>query len=659
MRDWLRLPSLWMTETLDSRPPEGRSGPRVLKLVTFRSAVAGSVLALLPVALWSLTHQYHGLVGDSELYAVQALARNDPSLAHDVFLSGASQDRFTVFSPIYSVFIWILGLRTAAISLLVLFKVCFYGAIWAFSRRLYDSRTATLTTALAIVIPGEYGAYHVFHIAEDMLTARTLAEALAMTALSFHVYGRKTAALGVATFALCLHALMALPMVLLLLGLSAGVRATIVGALVIVTSVLIAALAAALAPHWTPSFLAVMDPGWLEMVRERSQFVFLQLWRLRDWELNIQPLLSLLLTMVVLCDARIRALCGSALTVGVAGLALALVAGVIGPVAILLQGQAWRWLWVPHLVGLLLVVPTVFYLWRSGECGPLCAVLLLVGWLFAATGGVYWVAASLSLWAGRRHVPESAGPYLRFSALAMGALVIAWIFAHGWPTLTSSLAASGIEDKSLYIARRIMGLDGVPVIFAFLVYYAIVRSRSIAVAPAIALALGTVTAFAAPGALEDGRAEGSAAQIAEFADWRGAIPPGANVFVASRYYSAGFSWFTLQRPSYLTVDQSSGVVFSSATAAEIRRRSEVLRPIEEPDWRLLTRRATHGARYDARALPLTKDRLVLICADPVLDFVVAQEDVGLGPPMRHDRSGPWNGWNLYDCKRVNSLKDSG
>jgi hypothetical protein len=363
--------------------------------------------------------------------------------------------------------------------------------------------------------------------------------------------------------------------------------------------------------------------------------------------------------MLVLGDERVRALCRTALTVAVVGLALALVAGLIGPVAILLQGQAWRWLWVAVLVGLLFIVPSVLHLWRSGECGPLCAVLLLAGWLFPGVGGVYWIAGSLCLWAGRRHVPDSAGPYLRFSAFAIGALVAASILAHGWPTLTSPLAAGGAGDKALQVARRMMALAGAPLILAFLVWCAIVRSRSNVASGAIVLALAIVAVFAGPAAFDDHRAEGTVAQIAEFADWRTAIPPGANVFVVNRYYSAGFAWFTLQRPSYLTVDQSSGVIFSSATAVEIRRRSEVLRPIEEPDWRLLSRRATRGAKYDARALPLTKERLVQICADPVLDFVVAQEDVGLAAPMRHDRPGLWNGWNLYDCGRIRSLRDSG
>jgi len=168
----------------------------------------------------------------------------------------------------------------------------------------------------------------------------------------------------------------------------------------------------------------------------------------------------------------------------------------------------------------------------------------------------------------------------------------------------------------------------------------------------MAFALAAATAFAAPGALENPLVEGTSSQIEEFSDWREAIPPGENVFVVPRYYTAGFAWFTLHRPSYLTVDQSSGVIFSRATAAEIRRRSEVLLPMEEPDWRLLSRRATHGVKFDAAALPLTRDRLVRICADPELNFVVAREDVGF-EPVRHHHPGIWDGWNLYDCKQVN------
>ena len=190
-----------MRESLNHLGPQSATHSIRFKLIAQRAS-GGAALALLPVALWCLTHRYRGLVGDAELYAVQALSRTNPGLAHDVFLSDASQDHYTIFSPIYAFFIKRLGLQEAALSLLVFFKVCFYVSAWAFSRKLFDARTALLTIALLIVVPIEYGAFHVFRVAEDMLTARSMAEALAMTGLCLHVYGRKNLGLALAAFAL-------------------------------------------------------------------------------------------------------------------------------------------------------------------------------------------------------------------------------------------------------------------------------------------------------------------------------------------------------------------------------------------------------------------------------------------------------------------------
>ncbi len=641
-----------MRESLDRLGPESARNSTPLRVVARRAAGAAA-LALLPVALWCLTHRYRGLVGDAALYAVQALSRTTAGLAHDVFLDSASQDRYTIFSPIYAFFIKRLGLQEAAISLLVFFKACFYVSAWTFSRKLFDARTALLTIALLIVVPIEYGAFHVFRVAEDMLTARSMAEALAMTGLCLHVYGRKNAGLAVAAFALCIHALMALPMVLLLLSLRVSARASLLAALAAIAAVLCMASAAAMAPQWTPGLLRVMDPNWLDMVRERSQFVFLQLWRPADWESNARPFVSLALGMLVIRDGRVRTLCAAAMIVGAAGLAIAFVAGVVGPSAVILQGQAWRWTWVTGLASVLTLAPTVLQVWRSERCGPLCAALLLVGWLVSALDGVYFDAAALCLYYCRKHITAAAAPYLRAAAVVIGVLVLARIMGSGWAALSSSPAQAGTESRSLVIVRTLLGLECLPVALAFLLGTWTLRSRSMALSGSLALVLATAAACAAPSALENPLAEGTAAQIKEFSDWRDAIPPGDNVFIVPRYYTAGFAWFTLQRPSYLTVDQSSGVIFSRATAVEIRRRSEVLSPMEEPDWRLLSRRATHGGKFDATALPLTGDRLVRICADPRLKFVVAKEDVGF-EPIRHRHAGIRDGWNLYDCKRVNS-----
>ena len=258
---------------------------------------------------------------------------------------------------------------------------------------------------------------------------------------------------------------------------------------------------------------------------------------------------------------------------------------------------------------------------------------MLLGWLVSTLDGVYFIAAALCLYYGRKHIAAGAAPYLRAAAVLIGVLVLARIIGSGWAALSSSPAQAGTESRTLVIARTLLGLECLPVVLAFLV-------GLVGAAQPIHGAVGILGTRCSPRrrrarrprALENPLAEGTAAQIEEFSDWRDAIPPGDNVFIVPRYYTAGFAWFTLQRPSYLTVDQSSGVIFSRATAVEIRRRSEVLLPMEEPDWRLLSRRATHAGKFDAAALPLTRDRLVRICADPELNFVVAKENVGFRAP---------------------------
>jgi hypothetical protein len=291
---------------------------------------------------------------------------------------------------------------------------------------------------------------------------------------------------------------------------------------------------------------------------------------------------------------------------------------------------------------------------RCGACGLVCAGLLLVGWAAFVREGCCWLAAALSLWAWRRHIAASAAPYFKVVAAGIGVLILSRLVRVG--LVWQPPAAEPMPSKVVLFARAVLQGEGLPLTLAFLVGYAILRSRTLAVRGSIALALGTMTALAAPGALRDPRSEGSSAQVEEFADWRQAIPSGENVFVANNYYSAGFTWFTLQRPSYLTVNQSSGVIFARDTATEIRRRSQVLEPMEQPDWRLMSGRAAHAGKFDAQALVLTAERLLLICQDPALNFVVAKQDVGFEPVRHH--SGAWNGWNLYDCSRVNSLASS-
>ena len=106
-------------------------------------------------------------------------------------------------------------------------------------------------------------------------------------------------------------------------------------------------------------------------------------------------------------------------------------------------------------------------------------------------------------------------------------------------------------------------------------------------------------------------------------------------------------WFTLDRPNDLSLDQSAGVVFSRATALEVQRRSQVLLPLMDFDWKLLS-------RSQSPPRPLTATSLMQVCADPRLGFVVSPEKVGFGAKP-HLAADALKDWNLYDCRKVRSV----
>lgn len=611
------------------------------------------------VALWLLTHQYLGLDGDARLYAFQALARIQPALGADVFLRYSSQDRFTVFSPLYAWCIESLGLQYAGMLLAIVCKVWFLTAAWWLARALLNSRMAFLATAALIIVVGRYGAYSVFQYSEDWVTARSLAEALVLTALAFYSHNFRLTGLLIAISALFVHPLMALPGILLLICLWAPTRIGVLGAAAGILASLTLAVVALLLPTAAQVF-TVLDPEWLEVVRERSVHLFLQLWTIDDWKLNGKPFITLTIGVLAANDPRIRRLCVAAMLVGATGLAVALIASLLGPVAVLLQGQAWRWVWVTTFAAVLLLVPTAVRLWRDEQCGPICALLLVCGWTFTAVDGVLCTALALGLWLMRNRIPARHTRYLKWGAVMLGVIIVGWMVANGWDIALSRQTVSGRDPLAITRIRNFVGLDAFSVLFVGVLTYWIRKSNSVVLLTMICLSFVTASAFALPGAFKNVLTTGAPSENMEFSDWRSAIPPGSNVFVVPSPKSASFAWFMLERPSYLSTDQSSGVVFSRPTELEIRRRAAVVLPLWDTNWQLEWRRsAVHGRAVgsSASSRPLTKQSLVAVCRDPNLGFVVAKENVGFDP-IRHTRSGPWMDWNLYDCRSVNTASPS-
>jgi hypothetical protein len=133
----------------------------------------------------------------------------------------------------------------------------------------------------------------------------------------------------------------------------------------------------------------------------------------------------------------------------------------------------------------------------------------------------------------------------------------------------------------------------------------------------------------------------SGANAERFADWRAAIPPGAEVFW---FDGLRETWFVLHRKSYLSISQGAGVLFSGKLADELRRRALSASAFIEPGvW------FGEPGTENSNPYPLTHARLADTCRDPALGFVVSHDDLKTGAPSKE---WPWQGSRifLYDCR---------
>ena len=613
----------------------------------FQSKFAILALALLPVTLWLVMHGYHGIAEDGQIYAFQAYARLHPQLAADLYLQNTSQDQFTLFSPLYGWFIGLLGLECAARLLTLIFTVWLLAVAYGFARAVTSREAAWLGVAFLLIVAGDYGGSGVFQILDPFLTARLPAEALIISALFCQARGMKQLGLLPTLAALFIHPLMALPGLLTIVCLWLPLRMSVAGA---IGGVLVTLTLAVLAVH-APAFShaqTVMDASWTDVVQERSQFLFLQLWSIRDWVVNARPFIYLAFTALAVTDERIRKLCTVAAIVGATGLAVAFIGGLIGPVAILVQGQAWRWVWIGVFVSVALAPFALLQVWRDEKCGPLCALLMVSGWTFPAVYGIACASLGLIVWTARAHMSSRLASRFRWVSAALGVVIVMWTLVKCGAIVSSPTHQSGrVQDMfALKIPAVLLGA---------LVWWGVRTRRTTWVPMALSAVLSAFSLLIFTTAFRQTRTLGAAAEIQEFADWENVIPPTATVLVAPPRDVGSFVWFTLARPNYLALDQSSGVVFSRTTSLEVRRRSEVLLPLMDPDWKIMTglAKSDGGRKKEAVTHPLTAKNLIVVCADPQLGFVVSRENVGFDP-SRHDHAGAWKDWNLYDCGKVRS-----
>ena len=236
------------------------------------------------LAAWELSH---GLPRDSFMTRASIPCRDlahlrPESLSQDVFLKFGSQDRFTIFSALYALPDRVLGIEAAAAWLTLLSQIALLAGAWTLARVVMPGEMALLGVAVLAAVPGEYGAGRVFTCIEPFLTPRMAAESLALAGLAAAMSARAARGALLIAAAALLHPVMAAA------GIAALCCRYVVGArarwaVALAAAGLLALVVeafAAPAGAWGP-----FDEGWLELVRNRSPYLFLQSWRVDDWSI--------------------------------------------------------------------------------------------------------------------------------------------------------------------------------------------------------------------------------------------------------------------------------------------------------------------------------------------------------------------------------------
>ena len=526
---------------------------------------AGSVGLLLAIGLWLCARPYIGVRHDGVLYMGQTLLQLYPEwLQHDLFFAFGSQDQFSVFSRLIAGLYRLIGMSETQFILLAVSHLGFLLAAAWLLRELTDQRARWLGLAALATLSHFYGGRSIFAFAETFLTARTVAEPMALFALVAFVRGHKWWAVVVAGGAGLAHPLVVLPCLVVIWTLLChdDRRWLWVAPIALVLLAGIGALAPQLR-IWQQ-----FDGVWWAQVQEVSPHVFVGQWDVGDW-LVVALDVAILRLAVVRFPGPVGRLAKAALLTSLGLLVVSAVAADLMHNALLTGLQLWRALWIVHVLALLLLPALLMRFWDEPNFGHLRALALT---LFALAVNAKWETAwafglwaALLQWGARGHFRLSVPTErLALVATALACIGMSVSVAH---STVRSIVGTGVDmDTGLWLwVAMTSPVIGLSLALGVLHLAGHARWRGLALALAGALVLLGAAHWdrrvpwvhyiesAVPGQHPFSRL----------------IPPTAQVYWQ---HELPATWAVLGRASYFSNHQGAGLLFNRATAEEYARR---------------------------------------------------------------------------------------
>lgn len=601
-------------------------------------------------SLWLFQHPYLGLYHDARMYAVQALFHLYPNIyKNDVFFLYGSQDKFSIFSYFYAEVINLIGLdRAVFILTLIGHFFWFFSAVFLLSR-LSSGFVFWFSLLLITILPGFYGSERVFTYGEPYLTPRIFSEAFSLLSLGFAVSEYWILAIGVLIFAIMIHPLMALPVVLILILYADGINkflkkkpTRILPILVVISSLL-------LVEPFNRIFQD-MDYQWFNLSLQRSPFLEFIAWHNEDW-ISIFFSFSLLIICGLSAEGKQKKLFISIIFISIIGILLNIVGVTIFNNKLLLQVQTWRWLWLLKWMTYFSFAWFVSEYWSRSEIAKMTIIILVCAWILGESASGYICSLiALILWGLHTHIKFEKNTVrvfwigVAFLVIESSVFLILNIDIEiGIRNLTSNYQDKTILEAFFYTQKNLIFI----VVFFIMNYFHNTVDNKIIICYSLisSSALFLITLLQFDKSKHDS-IPGCLSVSSEYDAFRKMIPLESSVFWENN--NVAKVWFLLGRSSYISEAQTAGMVFNRQTAIESLRRADVIKPLSLFDYSVAM--VWGGRRFSWGQPEVNKSHLQSSCKDPLLGFVVFNKPIVGAADIAHinDKETD-NSYYLYDC----------
>ena len=590
-------------------------------------AASPLVPAIAAAAVFALNRPYAGIAGDARLYIGRGLADLDPTgIGRDIAFLNDGQSGFTIFPLAVDRLIVFLGPSGASQMLAAGGLAAWFAALVALARSIETDRGPWTIPLVVAVLPFFYGTLHLLRFSEAIAVPRPYAEAFVLAAIAAVGSKRQAWAVGLLMTATLFHPIMALAgLAVLLIVKIHNDRRWLVAAFGALGGLLVAA---ALGVPIASQLFARIDAEWLAVLEVRNPYLFPHLWG----QNSLAPIVLQTVTIFIATkyvDRSWRVILLAALAAGVAGLALAFIAGKWLPLVLVIQLQLWRLWWLTAVLAAVAFAIILPRLWNAGGAGRTTLALLTTAW---ATHDQVILAAVASMGALYLHVRSNDNSFDSGSSIAtyvfaaaLVPVIVLWVV--GINSLAAILAVMPVDHNPGY-ARAIATYLQPLLILAVVLGWRLAdqwRSlhRPLIVAASIALSLAVLLFWDDRGPYERvlDRAERQTTLENIIPDRQGEI-----LWLTENTET----WFWLGRPNWLTRIQGSSIVFSRPLAMIFAERAKFLIDLDLAGADVL-KPWSHGiaARYPT----LTADRLARVCQRSDAPIaIIAPIETEVGPP---------------------------